>query len=245
MDPLLPGKLADFERCREDLQGRLNQVAALLPKLTGEGVSYLDLKNSLLLHYISLTVSTLTQDLAPLRPALVQTKSLLERLRPLDVKLQYQIDKIAKGNTETELGFKPHPEEMDSQLRVSEKPGVYMPPKMQATEPEIHSNKEKKAKREADYRKRQLAQSEFLEGLRDELGEEPREIKENVRNRKLKAIEDREERYEEENYTRIFLTKQEKKVRKRLREETEDPLEELEDIPRFLKQSEGREKRRR
>lgn len=238
MDPLLPGKVADLDRCREDLKGRLSQVAGLLPNLTGEGVSYLDLKNSLLLHYTTLVLGAMGPEREALLPALIQTKSLLERLRPLDVKLQYQLDKIAKGNVEAELSFKPNPEAMSKQLRVTEKSDVYIPPKLQAVEPDL-GTKGKKAAREEEFRKRQLAQSAFLEDLRAELGEEPVEIKTDVRNRKLKAIEDREERYEEENYTRVVLSKREKQVRKRLRGREDEQLDDLEDISKFLKQAEA------
>jgi len=238
MDPLLPGKVADFDRCREDLKGRLSQVAGQAATLTGEGVTYMDLKNSLLLHYATLVLGAMGSEREALLPALLQTKSLLERLRPLDVKLQYQLDKISKGNTDAELSFKPNPEAMSTQLRVTDKPGVYVPPKLQAVEPDL-GLKSKKAAREEEFRKRQLAQSAFLEDLRAELGDEPVEIKADVRNRKLKAMEDREERYEEENYTRVVLSKRDKQVRKRLREQEEEPLDDMEDISKFLKQAEA------
>ena len=248
-DPLLPGKIADLQKCREDVEAKMGMLAELVPKLTGEGVSYLDLKNSLLLHYASLMLSHLVSpstitDPDSILPALIQTKSLIERLRPLDSKLQYQIDKIAKGNTEAELSFKPNAEAMDSQLRTTDKKGIYVPPKLEAAEPDVNP-KEKRRKREEDYRKRELAQSSFLEDLREELGDEPIEIKAPTRSRKLDQIEQREQKYEEENYTRVVLSKKSLQSRKRLRQESSAVTDELEDISKFLKHSETQRKGRK
>ena len=115
--PEVESLLADFQTALAQLQAKL---APMLTKLqsnqvdtTEHGLSYLELKYNLLASYCQfLSVFLLLKleggitSLAthPVVDRLLYLKTLLERLRPLDQKLQYQVDKLLRTAALAESG---------------------------------------------------------------------------------------------------------------------------------------------
>jgi U3 small nucleolar ribonucleoprotein protein LCP5/U3 small nucleolar RNA-associated protein 3 len=206
----------------EELSSRLDDLTAKAALIGPDRVSYLDLKVRTMLQYSHalLKLKVLTGEDAEVETKkLLKFKALIERLKPLDLKLQYVLDKLGSGYIEPDLKLRPNPLAMDKQLTVV-KSKVYKPPKLQAVP---YEDKSSKAARDELRLKKKLARSAFIASLKEDLGDEPVEIKPTV-NRKLKALEDEQTKYEEANFTRVNLTKKDRKLRRQLATQEEDDL---------------------
>lgn len=228
------GKKQDFIVLGRDILARVESIKSKVINLTSDRVSYMDLKNNLLLDYcINYTYnfyqSAKELDNTKTKKTLTKLKCFMERLKPLDVKLQYQLDKISQGTVESELKFKPNPKAMDTQLHISEKEGVYQAPKLQAA---IYEEKAGKEARDDKRLKEKLSRSVLIQSLREELGDEPLEIK-SGRSKKIREIEDAQQDWEEENFKRVQITKKEKILRRKLQKR--DEAEEEENIDGFMR----------
>lgn len=128
---------------------------------TDKGLSFLEMKYHMLLSYlINLTYIVLRKcsgeriEGDPSIDRLIEIRTVLEKIRPIDHKLKYQIDKLVKtavtgtATGDDPINFKPNPdallgnvdgsEEEDSEQDGEEgeakarKSGVYVPPKLAA-----------------------------------------------------------------------------------------------------------------
>ena len=159
---------------------------------TAEGISYLDAKHLLMLSYcINIVFYLLLKaEGKPVRDhpvvlRLVEIRTYLEKLRPIDRKLQYQIDKLLKmadegaaaGDgaepTDDPLQFRPNPDalvsKVDEDAEEGGGEGVYRPPKMLPTamddfEEGGKSAKEKRKEKEA---RRRASRSALIKVRRD------------------------------------------------------------------------------
>jgi len=89
--------VSDYSRLVTHVRVRSGQLP------TSKGVSYLEVKNQLLLNYcmnlcfyLALKASGRRVKDHPVITQLLRTRTLLEKLRPLDQKLRYQVDKLLK-----------------------------------------------------------------------------------------------------------------------------------------------------
>ena len=155
--------------------------------------------------------------------SLIKLRCFLERLKPLDNKLSYQLDKIANGTIEDDLKMKPNPQNMDTSLTINEKPGVYKPPKLQAA---IFEEKKGKEERNEKRLKTKLARSALIQNLKNEMNDNPLEIK-SGKNKRLRDIEQMQKEFEEDNFVRVQLSKQEIKLRKKLEREEDQDMDAL------------------
>lgn len=162
-------------------------------------MSFLEVKNHLFLQYLIqvsfyLVLKSEGKSLKnhPIIDELVKTRALLERLRPLENKLKYQLDKLAKTDVKDDpLAFKPRPEALDAadedeegeaeegvQERrkyrgqagsdEEEEDGLYKPPKLMAMKYDEKAatkkeRKEKKLLQKVRRTQRGLEQCVFLE----------------------------------------------------------------------------------
>ncbi|CAL6370630.1 unnamed protein product [Bathycoccus prasinos] len=206
--------------------------------LTEEGISYLDTKYMLLLSYcVNLTFYLLMKSEGksikdhPVVMRLVEIRSYIEKLRPIDKKLHYQIEKLLKVVNEDgaaggdNLQFKPNPSALvgrgeGAEGEDEEGDGKYRPPKMLPTtmeQDEDGKEKSNKEKRREKEQRRRAQRSSLIKELAHELGEDPEEIQDgeaNDRNAFVKREHARMEaraRIEEDLFTRVPLTKQERK----------------------------------
>lgn len=213
---------------------------------TAAGMSYLQVKNHALLNYTKMALCfALTKLEAPEKlqnhgifKELVRYRTLLERIRPLDRKMKYQIDKLLKvaasgGNDVDEsLNYAPNPdqlvtrdgdqddEEADSEDDAKKKDGIYKAPRLAAVHYEEEEREDiKKAKREERNRKR-LQKSVILSELREEFSERPEEILasgSSALDKELAREEAEKKDYEESRFVRL-VTSRKDKIRKRQRE---------------------------
>jgi U3 small nucleolar ribonucleoprotein protein LCP5 len=203
------------------------------------GLSFLEMKCHLFLEYlINITYSMLLKlDGKPISGEaciehLVEIRTVLSKIKPIEKKLKYQIDKLVKmssgdgkSSEQHALSFRPNiqnlvgkdEESEDEHDEDEEKTGVYVPPKLTAVpyEGDKLSREERKLEK---ARKRNL-NSNLLADIREEFGDEPEEISDS-RNRsmqrKLKEREDERERYEEDNLCRLTVTKKDKLMKRKL-----------------------------
>jgi U3 small nucleolar ribonucleoprotein protein LCP5 len=151
---------AGLDQIRSKLQPLVQQVGNSEVKdnmyATKDGISYLDVKHLLLLSYCQSIVYYLIKKAEgssiqghPVISRLVEIRLFLEKIRPIDKKLQYQIEKLSRAannapvnrisskseeslgmDKEDALKYRPNPDMLVSKLDQSAQDGegVYRPP---------------------------------------------------------------------------------------------------------------------
>lgn len=208
---------------------------------TEYGLSFLEVKYQMLLDYlINLTFVVLrkctgqTIENNPAIDRLIELRTVLEKIRPIDYKLRYQIDKLVKTATtgvedvNDPSNFKARPELLTSQMATqgdSEsgsddddsdidhkklKDQLYRPPKLTAMHYDDDPMTEKNRKQFERLKKRAL-QSSIIQEMKEEYLDTPIEISEGSKAAQMynKAQKERE-RYEEDNLVRLPITKADK-----------------------------------
>ena len=166
----------------------------------------------------------------PVIDMIVKLRALLEKCRPIDSKLKYQIDKLvarpvgeaAAAAADSALAHRPRPgalvdEESDGEDDTAAGAGdVYVAPRLGAQRYD-DGKAAHKAERKSAAAKNRAMRSSLLHEMQRELSEAPEELKaEEDRDRRgkvariMKKAEERQN-YEEENFVRLALTKQDKK----------------------------------
>lgn len=169
---------------------------------------------------------------------------MLEKIRPIDYRLRYQIDKLVKtavtgtNNASDPLNFKANlsnfynnPESEDEtssgdeeilhQKKKSrgfdESEGKYVPPKITSMPYEDDETTVEKKEKLQERARRRAVSSTLINEWKEEFLDSPVEISGSSRAQQMisKAMKERE-RYEEENLTRLPITKLEKHRQKRL-----------------------------
>lgn len=235
-----------------------SKVQALTAKVkeshlsTVDGITYLEAKHLLLLNYCQSLVYYLVRKAKglsieghPVIRSLVEIRLFLEKIRPIDKKMQYQIQKLtsftvgAEGEVgsnekeedvanskEDDLKYRPNPDMLVSKSKPAPEDGdgVYRPPKFVPTamEEEKMSKQERNALRKEKQALRQARQSAYVRELMDDIEGRPEEVREVVGTEtreviRYKAQLEERARREEENFARAPLTKMEKKKVKHLR----------------------------
>ncbi|KAL5559942.1 hypothetical protein UlMin_036153 [Ulmus minor] len=249
-----PQLVSVLKEMKDGLDAVRNKVEALTAKVranqfpTAEGISYLEAKHLLLLNYCQSLVYYLLRKAKgfsieghPVVRSLVEIRLFLEKIRPIDKKLQYQVEKLTKvGATATEHGgpsekeqnlsqktedlltYRPNPDMLNDKTDGI-KDGKYIPPKFAPTAmDEKISKHERNALRNDRHTLQQARQSEYMRALLDDLEGRPEETREfdgtesAELNRHKAKLEDRARR-EEELFVRAPLTKEEKKREKHLK----------------------------
>lgn len=251
-----PQLVSLLKEMKDGLDTVRSKVQALTAKVradqfpTAEGMSYLEVKHLLLLNYCQSLVYYLLRKAKgfsieghPVVRSLVEIRLFLEKIRPIDKKLQYQIQKLtrvtatattnadagekepdASQKTEDLLKYRPNPDMLVSKTDETTKDGVYRPPKFAPTsmEEDKISRQERNAMRKEKNALRQARQSDYVRELMDGLEGRPEEVREIVGTesreltRYLAKMEARAKR-EEELFIRAPFTKEEKKKEKHLK----------------------------
>ncbi|XP_041489985.1 neuroguidin isoform X2 [Microtus oregoni] len=244
-----------LKNLQEQVMAVTAQVQALTKKVqagaysTEKGLSFLEVKDQLLLMYL-MDLSHLILDKAsggslqghPAVLRLVEIRTVLEKLRPLDQKLKYQIDKLVKTavtgslSESDPLRFKPHPSNMISKLssedeendgaeegesEASGKKSVkgsskkYVPPRLVP----VHYD-ETEAEREQkrlDRAKRRALSSSVIRELKEQYSDAPEEIRDSRHPHATRQSQEDQHRinYEESMMVRLSVSKREKGRRKR------------------------------
>lgn len=211
---------------------------------TDKGLSFLEMKYQMLLSYlINLTYIVLRKcsgekiQSDPSIDRLIEIRTVLEKIRPIDSKLKYQIDKLvttaAVGLTSEDdpQSYHANPSNLVSKIDESqydsseasdigeekkEKSNVYVPPKLAAVHFDEASriDSEKKTKERS---RKQFLNSSVMRELREEYSEAPLEISSgNHVKQSISKHEQERTEYEENYLTRLPVTKAEKNRRKKL-----------------------------
>ncbi|KAL2629616.1 hypothetical protein R1flu_014302 [Riccia fluitans] len=242
--PELVGLLNELRQGLDELR---TKVQPLIHKVkdgqyaTKDGISYLEVKNLLLLSYCQSIIFYLMLKAEgrsvkdhPVIARLVELRLYLEKIRPIDKKLQYQIDKLLKaaktpgvaGQKEDALKFKPNPDLLVSKLDedMQDGGGVYKPPMIAPAAMEGEElSKDQKAKARAEKESRRKAKrSAFVKELADELDGKPEELRDvlGMESREMLREKERLEaraKEEEDLFARVPLSKVERKKLKQLK----------------------------
>jgi len=213
--------------------------------------AYLEMKAQLFLsylialtYYLLLKVKGVPIRSHPVVPRLLWIRSLLEKLKPVDQRLQYQINKLMQWNdakkVEQQAGvpdahaLRPgsltatvadeEEEEKDEEQNEEEKEHeAYKPPKISQVEyTGDHVSMQEKAEKELERKKARLERSEFMRSLREEFTDAPREVhgeERSARAEKAARLLQEQQEYEEDTMTRLKVKKAEaRKQKQALRE---------------------------
>lgn len=241
----IPLFLSALNALKTNLNDSDSHVKSLVTKITNDktdrskGLSFLDMKLHLVLDYlINLTYTMILKvdgkSLVgePCIERLVEIRTVLEKIRPINKKLSYQIDKLIKMASSTDaeaashpLSFKPNldnlvgkdAEEDEHSEEEKGTGGVYVPPRVTA----VHYEDETKSKKEKQMQKarQRSLNSALLQDLRSEYCEAPEEIKSSrtgSMRAKMKQREEEREQFEEANFRRLAVTKKERMMKRKL-----------------------------
>lgn len=244
--PLAISKLNDIK----SLATAVNQmVRSTINRVKNEelpmdkGMSFLDVKNHMLLKYIINLNCLLLKKISggsikdnSCIDRLVEIRTILERMRPVEHKLRYQIDKLLKFAVSGKLGendplqFKANPQNLVSKVgdddedddsseeevkdkRDKKTNGAYVPPKLVAMQYDGDETSVQKTAKVAEKARKHALSSSALQHLREEFMDTPAEIIESSANgSKMSVARERQDRqeYEETYFTRLPYTKQDK-----------------------------------
>ncbi|KAK6632095.1 hypothetical protein RUM44_007125 [Polyplax serrata] len=209
---------------------------------TAKGLSFLEVKYHMLLSYlINLTYVVLRKctgepiEADPAIDRLVEIRTVLEKTRPIDQKLKYQVDKLVKAavtgaTTQNDpTNFKPNPENMilkfdndnysseddgaddKPKKKVTEKKGKYVPPKLASVPYDGDDTFQEREKRLLERAKKQALNSSMIQELKEEYLDTPLEVTYgSARQTEASKQQKARQEYEESYFTRLPVTKAER-----------------------------------
>ncbi|KAE9008269.1 hypothetical protein PR003_g12603 [Phytophthora rubi] len=212
---------------------------------TKSGMTYLQVKNHALLTYTKMELFFALLKLEepekvkdhPMFKELVRYRTLLERIRPLDRKMKYQVDKMLKvalsggKGLDESLSYAPNPDELaaeDGQDDDEEgeeggsggKDGIYRAPRLASVPYEEEERAQVKQAKKDERNRKRLQKSTILAELREEFSERPTEILASgtsVVDKEIAREEAEKKDFEESRFVRV-VTSRKDKIRKRQRE---------------------------
>ncbi|CAG9099144.1 hypothetical protein JYU34_002541 [Plutella xylostella] len=240
----------------KEMNGNVHQVIQLVDNMivrvkngelsTDKGLGFLEMKYQMLVSYlINLTFIVLRKcsgeriESDPTIDRLIEIRTVLEKIRPIDSKLKYQIDKLVKSavvgaSTENDpQAYRANPQNLMSKVDNSEddssdaadaeeikeksaKSNLYVPPKLAAVHFDDETSKSN-SERNKERSKKQFLNSSVMRELREEYSDAPMEVTtgNHVKHSISKQEQERTE-YEENYLTRLPVTKAEKNRRRKL-----------------------------
>lgn len=236
-----------------DVQNDAKAAAALIHNLndkiaeedTSKGLSFLELKNTLMTDYLCnlsqvllLKASGKKLEGSKAIERLVTNRTVLEKMRPIEQKLKYQINKAIKVADSGEIKandpmhFKANPSALVSKLGEEEeeeeddeeeggdkkKTGKYVVPKHVPAYFDEDLSKEDLAKQSETKQKKQMLSQGLIEDLKRQHLETPEEVYEQEDVMKKRHIQEMKERirYEEDNFLRLPMSKKAKHARRQM-----------------------------
>lgn len=215
-----PQLVALLKEMKDGLDAVRSKVQALTLRvkenqlLTADGMSYLETKHLLLLSYCQSVVYYLLRKAKglsieghPVVRSLVEIRLFLEKIRPIDKKLEYQVQKLTKAadsvgkgkavvanlrdkearsqGDEDLLKYRPNPDMLVPKNSGPEQDGgVYRPPRIAPTSMDEDNDKMSKQEKQAMRREKDMLrkskQSSYLRELMDDFQDKPEELQETV-----------------------------------------------------------------
>ncbi|XP_006645205.1 neuroguidin [Oryza brachyantha] len=257
-----PKLLSALKEMKEGLDLVTGKVKALTRKVkknqlpTADGIGYLEAKHHLLLsycqdvvYYLLRKAKGLSVEGHPVVRSLVEIRLFLEKIRPIDKKMEYQIQKLTNAadsgaaqekmpNAEAKtkdhpkddedlLKYRPNPDMMDTKIDPAgqDNDGLYRPPKiMPVTMDDDEDKRHKKDSRRDKALLRMATESSYVKEIIDDAADRPEELKETAGDESrefTRYIRQRElqEKQEEDLFTRAPLTKRDKQTERRMRKQ--------------------------
>jgi len=208
-----------------------------------KGISFLDVKNHQMLSYLINLTHLILQKTAGKSiensidiERLVEIRTVLEKMKPTEQKLKYQIDKLVRIGTgisaaeNNPLRLKPNPDKLISKLdddtqaedeseTTNDKSQVYKPAKLIPMFYDGDETSKQRQERLLEKSKSRMANSAVMRDLYQQYRDGPEEIRDAAGLHR--AREDKKERekreYEENYFVRKSLTKKELNAAKRMR----------------------------
>ncbi|XP_055890449.1 neuroguidin-like isoform X2 [Biomphalaria glabrata] len=208
------------------------------------GISFLDVKNQLMASYMvnmgllmdkKSSGQSISED--PSIDRLVEIRTVLEKMRPIEHKLKYQINKVVTAYKECKLDpsdprkFQPNfaalakksqdgssDEEKEEQEKAEDKNKVYVAPKLAPVYYSDDETMEERKKKMTEKKMKRALSSAMLREMREQYTDAPIEI---IESHDLHRIrENRKERekteYEENNFVRLSVSKKEMAARRKM-----------------------------
>ncbi|KAL4616843.1 neuroguidin [Arapaima gigas] len=256
VDADLPSAVSLFSSLTQQVAAVTSHVQSLIKRVkdgvfpTAAGLSFLDLRYQLLLFYlqdvthlmsIKAEGSSIKNSSALHR--LVTIRTVLEKMRPLDQKLRYQVDKLVRTAVTGSLAandplhLRPNPENLISKLSESEEsedegraaaekcvksePSVgskkYVPPRIAPMHYEGDETEADRQKELAEKRRRAALRSSVIQELRQQYSDAPEEIRDrrDFQTERQSREELHRKEYEESMMVRLAVTRQDRTARKR------------------------------
>ncbi|CAG0914322.1 unnamed protein product [Notodromas monacha] len=242
----------DIPNTAEKISANVECFNTTNARITGKyskGLHFLSLKNALILDYLADVALVMLKKLDGRRlendcaiDRIVEVRTYLEKMRPIERKMRYQIEKMIKASTTGQVDvndpllMKANPAnlvskvqnadmrnddasdsdtdvEVDSKERNAVK--KYVPPKLSAVPfGEPGKGREEKI---AERSQKRMLNSAIMQELKAEYSEQPMEVFESGHGVRRSISTATKERiaYEEENFVRLSVSKKDKNVRKR------------------------------
>mmetsp|Transcript_2882 Transcript_2882/g.4182 ORF Transcript_2882/g.4182 Transcript_2882/m.4182 type:complete len:415 (-) Transcript_2882:67-1311(-) len=258
--PALIGLLEEYQKKVELVEKQLNGgVEKVMEEAeeeqidTNDGISLLEVKYQVMLSYciricfyILLKLTGKSVNKNKLVEQQAHLRVLLEKLRPIDKKIKYQVSQLlrtaamdtesAEKDTEgaNPLAFKPSPGKL---IKTDEAQGtqgqseVYKPPQVAPTEV-IDKKDRRKAKRNRKMREK-AASNSVIKTLKDMVSTAPEEVDIGGGNNDQDATAMEREKYEEENFVRLQEKKKDKAIRKK-KEQEKNAIDNVGDLEEFV-----------
>ncbi|KAK9766432.1 hypothetical protein K7432_004487 [Basidiobolus ranarum] len=262
--------LGDLKSVIQEVKKQVNPLQSKVVKNelpVEKGVSFLDVKYHILLQYLTniaffiyLKLDGKSVENHAVIDDLIQLRVILEKMKPVEQKLKYQIDKLVraatigieglneeagKGGISDPFAFKPNPQNLvDKNAKSKEEEeeaassGLYRAPKLAP----VHFDEGSTAKSRQDREQARLLQraskSRMMQDLIAEYDDRPEEVNAysginegiGMSNEDDRKMKERET-YEEENFIRMTLSKKDlNKIRKGGVKRFEDEFEHLNDF---------------
>jgi len=201
------------------------------------GISLLSVKNDLLLHYLINLIAVMFRRSTPNQSLsssstrsiilrLCEIRTFIEKIRPIEQKLQYQMDKLLKNNDDQQLNYRANIENFDDDINENEeeitkdeeeeeKVKIYRPPKhvpVEYNEDLNDKNEKGTINKRLEHLKRRAYHSDILEDYKNQYSDAPEEIYNTERSRLLEKNRTYKEKitYEEDYLKRLPQTKHER-----------------------------------
>ncbi|CAO3641466.1 unnamed protein product [Cunninghamella echinulata] len=176
---------------------------------TNKGVSFLETKYQIMIQYILQLAFIIHSKISgksikdhPVIESLVELRVILERMKPIETKLKYQIDKLVRtavmgeqqlakdkdSQVNDPMAFKPNPQNLlakdgesededdDDEFNNDKSTGVYRPPKMAPVAYEENVTKKSRQEKNEERLREKASRSRLMKDLMTEMNDAPEEV---------------------------------------------------------------------
>ncbi|CAF1041479.1 unnamed protein product [Rotaria sordida] len=161
------------------------------------GISLLSIKNDLLFHYLTNLVAVMYRRSIPNQSLnssstrsiilrLCEIRTFIEKIRPIEQKLQYQMDKLLKNNIDQQLNYRPNIENFDEVINENEEINMDNENKQHDDEEDDDDDEEEEKKQKTKiYRPPKLVPVEYNDDFDD------KNEKKTINNKRLEYLKRR------------------------------------------------------